>query len=507
MFSRTTLTLFIILLILSCGKNEKTVQELSFDSFANWIDPNLRLSSKNIKEAIHSQQKKANRNMYSDEYVRKFYSDTTDFIWITPSGISDKADTLISFLQTTENEGLPKNIFRTDKLESNLERIRNLDYKGTTNGISQLLGETEYLLTQAYIRYICGETFGYLRPNIIFNKLEKADKKPKTPFTQLYDIATEKADSTFAKEAIERLKTDNISYYLQAQQNKDELYMRLSQLFRETTDTTQRNRIVANKERCRWKTEKPKDKYVWVNLAAMQLYAIDHKKGDSIEMKICGGTTKHKSPQLISKIERIDMNPYWNIPFNIIKKEIAPSHAQDTAYFSRNRYRIIEKGSGTELNPIDVTKKMLLSGDYRIRQDNGDGNSLGRLIFRFPNNFAVFLHDTNNKSAFRRERRTVSHGCIRVERPLDLAIFLLDEPDEEEIDKIRVAIGLPPLIEETTTDTTENVKPKLGVKSVEPKVPVFITYYTLYPNLKDELMTYPDLYGYDEVILQKLLSY
>ena len=108
---------------------------------------------------------------------------------------------------------------------------------------------------------------------------------------------------------------------------------------------------------------------------------------------------------LQSRIERVDMNPYWNIPYSIVKKEIAPRHAGDEAYFSRNRYRIFNKETGEELPPAAVTSGMLTSGRYRIRQDNGEGNSLGRLIFRFPNNFSIYLHDTNNRQAFKRTNR------------------------------------------------------------------------------------------------------
>ena len=137
---------------------------------------------------------------------------------------------------------------------------------------------------------------------------------------------------------------------------------------------------------------------------------------------------------LQSRIERVDMNPYWNIPYSIVKKEIAPRHAGDEAYFSRNRYHIFNKETGEELPPAAVTSDMLTSGRYRVRQDNGEGNSLGRLIFRFPNNFSIYLHDTNNRQAFKRTNRAISHGCIRIEKPLELAVFLLNSPEEKTVE-------------------------------------------------------------------------
>ena len=79
---------------------------------------------------------------------------------------------------------------------------------------------------------------------------------------------------------------------------------------------------------------------------------------------------------------------------------------------------------------------MLLSGAYKVVQRGGEGNALGRIVFRFPNNFSVYLHDTSSREAFSRFDRGVSHGCIRVEKPLELAVFLLQDKEEALIDKL-----------------------------------------------------------------------
>ena len=152
--------------------------------------------------------------------------------------------------------------------------------------------------------------------------------------------------------------------------------------------------------------------------------------------------------------------------------------------------------------PEEVTVEMLKSGRYRVAQEGGEGNSMGRIVFRFPNQFSVFLHDTSSRSVFSRAVRSVSHGCVRVQKPFDLAAFLLDEPDEWLLDKLRISMDIKPETErgiKYIKNPDNKTKLVSGLK-VQPRVPLLITYYTIYPNEKGVLSTYPDIYGYDDVI-------
>ena len=92
------------------------------------------------------------------------------------------------------------------------------------------------------------------------------------------------------------------------------------------------------------------------------------------------------------------------------------------------------------MNVEKVTTSMLLGGDYRVIQEGGEGNSLGRIIFRFPNSFSVYLHDTSSKEVFDRYDRGISHGCVRVEQPFNLAKFILGDNDKKLLDNIKTAM-------------------------------------------------------------------
>ena len=484
-------------------KKANTNIHIQMDDLSEWNRNEYSLSSRKIRKVIDQQQKHGTQ-MYADSYVRDYYASSSPFLWITRKGIDNRADTLLSYLREAIQSGIPEKAFHIMDLQENLTRIRQLKFD-ERHDINTVYGETEYLLTLAFARYICGERFGYVKPTLVFNRLEKTDTTENAPFRQLYAIQTEHADLEFFHQSLTAQKKGDMGHFLQSLRPDNALYHSFVRAYRQSTTTECRRKAAANIERSRWRTPRPKNKYVWVNLAGTCLQAVDDKEGQTLDMKVCIGSPKHKTPMLHSQIERVDMNPYWNIPYSIIKREIAPLHAGDEAYFSRNKYRIFDKKTGTELPPAEVTAAMLTSGNYKVRQDNGEGNSLGRLIFRFPNDFSIFLHDTNNKQAFQRRNRAISHGCIRVEKPLELAVFLLDKPDERTVNRIREAIGLPLL--DGTRPKTGGEEPhpiKTGIQRFKPPVPVFIEYYTLYPLSEDTWEEYPDPYGYDELLLKKL---
>lgn len=485
-------------------KKENTNKQITLDELSEWNEKPYSLSSRKIRHAIDSLRLHPSGIMYADKYTHAYYASRSPFLWIDRFGIDARADTLLNRLeQTTHTTGLPPSCFRTAELKAHLRRIRNLDFSSGYD-INTTYAHAEYLLTKAYVRYVCGQRFGYVRPDLAFNRLEKNDTTEKASFRTLYDITTETADDAFLQSSMAVLQSGDFENFFLEITPKNKLYRQLTEIYGHTQEVAAKRKMAANIERSRWRTSLPENKYVLVNLAGMVLHAIDEKEEDTLEMKVCIGSRKNKSPMLMSQIERVEMNPYWNIPYSIIKNEIAPRHAGDVAYFTRNRYRIISKSSDKEIDPANVTAAMLLSGQYRVRQDNGEGNSLGRLIFRFPNHFSIFLHDTDNKRAFKRENRAISHGCIRVEKPLELAVFLLDEPDEDIINKIRTAIGLPPLGKSPESMPADDNPLRTSTQRFKPPIPIFIQYYTLFPSAGGKWKDYPDPYGYDEILLEKM---
>lgn len=183
--------------------------------------------------------------------------------------------------------------------------------------------------------------------------------------------------------------------------------------------------IAMNLERWRWEPEKFEKRHMLVNLPAYKMTVWEE---DTIvmESRIVCGAVKTQSPELDSKIYQITLYPYWNVPYSIAWKEILPHVKRDTGYLRRNRYEVLDRNNNV-VDQSTINWKKYGKGNlpYKFRQMTGDDNALGVMKFEFHNPHSVYMHDTNAKKYFRTETRAYSHGCMRLEKFMDLAYFLL----------------------------------------------------------------------------------
>ncbi len=142
-----------------------------------------------------------------------------------------------------------------------------------------------------------------------------------------------------------------------------------------------------------------------------------------MQRRVIVGRPDRPTPELDSAITRIELNPYWNVPRRIARLDIIPRVRRDAGYLARQGIRVL--GEAGEVDPRAVDWSRPAAGRYRLRQDPGPLNALGVVKFHFPNPYDVYLHDTPAKELFDRPERFFSSGCIRLERPLDLARRLL----------------------------------------------------------------------------------
>lgn len=268
-----------------------------------------------------------------------------------------------------------------------------------------------------------------------------------------------------------------------------------------------KDRLRINMERARWQYAQEKgSKYIIANVAAFMLQAVNEEADSVLEMRICCGAAKTKTPLLSSKISYMELNPYWNVPQTIIRKEMIPAYRRDSSYFRRNRLKVYDK-EGVQLNPHEIDWSKYKAGiPFSVKQDNRQGNSLGRIIFRFPNTFAVYLHDTPSRWAFTRTNRAVSHGCVRLEKALDFAFFLLKEPDEMLEDRIRLAMDIPPVAADgKKLRRKENYKDlELKHYNLKERVPLYLDYQTVYMAPDGALSYCEDTYKFDAPLLEAL---
>ena len=514
--SLSALFLFVLLLIVCFACDSKSNGHVvTLEELQEWIRPEYSLSADRMWQVIQTTDLHSEGKMYADHYVHEYYSQRSmPLVWLTREGISSQADTLLSFLAETGDMGIASKTFHTDTLKRLISRIRTYDYKGTN--ANNVLGQTEFLLTQALVRYACGQRYGFIHPRHVFNHLlpdvpASGETQKTVVYRLIFDQGNEEATDSFFHHTLEQVRSHRLGTFLREIQPDAPLYQQMQKEYvqaKSQGDTTRTRLARINMERARWRYPQPTgNRYIWVNLAAQELTAVDTERDTMTTMRVCCGNWNHKTPLLHSAIRHVELNPYWVIPQTIVRKEILPSHTGDSAYFARNRYHAINKETKEEVNPASLSASDLRSARYTLRQERGAGNSLGRIIFRFPNNFSVYLHDTNNHSAFQRTNRAVSHGCVRVERPLDLALFFLDDPSPLFVDRIRMAIDRPPLTLEGRKykETHPDAKPMPSFSYDRP-VPVWLDYWTLYPTPKGTLQAFGDPYDYDKVIEKKLDS-
>lgn len=166
--------------------------------------------------------------------------------------------------------------------------------------------------------------------------------------------------------------------------------------------------------------------YVIANIPATEVeYYRNHKP--ALKMRSVAGKKRNPTPTIASYITDIVSFPYWNVPFSIASKELLPKVQNDETYLERNNFEVVDaKGNVVDdydLNWDDYTEN---SFPYFFRESTGPNNSLGVLKFNLKNPFSIYLHDTNSKGGFARDSRFLSHGCIRLEKPVELAELLTD---------------------------------------------------------------------------------
>jgi murein L,D-transpeptidase YcbB/YkuD len=184
-----------------------------------------------------------------------------------------------------------------------------------------------------------------------------------------------------------------------------------------------------NLERMRHRLPRSPGLRVEVRIPAFELYVFDGDR-ERLRMHVIAGRPDWPTPVFDASITAVILSPYWNVPPRILRREVIPEARRDPTYLARNHMRVLS-ASGVQVPPgsIDWNSVRAATFPYRVRQDPGPDNALGGIKFLLPNRYGVYLHDTPSRALFARADRALSHGCIRLEQPVELALLLLaDQP-------------------------------------------------------------------------------
>ncbi|CAM5776478.1 hypothetical protein LMIY3S_05547 [Labrys miyagiensis] len=229
------------------------------------------------------------------------------------------------------------------------------------------------------------------------------------------------------------------------------------------------NEIVANMERWRWLPHDMGVSNVMVNVPEYTVRVT--KDGELVhDARVVVGKPNTPTPIFSDTMAFVVMNPSWNVPQSIIKKEYLPKLANDPDYLQRHGFVVT-----------------YANGQMQVRQPPGEDNALGHIKFMFPNNFSVYLHDTSSRSLFARDKRAFSHGCVRVDNPYKFAEIVMGADNGWTADRVEGLVG--------------GKEQRIDLKE---KIPVHIAYFTARVDDDGDLKLFDDIYGYDRKVISAL---
>jgi L,D-transpeptidase YcbB len=234
-------------------------------------------------------------------------------------------------------------------------------------------------------------------------------------------------------------------------------------------------------ERWRWLPEPYLHARLMVNLPEFVLRGYDPQHTLDFTMRVVVGQVmgQHQTPVFTHMMKYLVFRPYWNVPIDIARKELVPHMAANRNYLASKNFEVTNN-KGVVLT--DYTPKQVAQGAVMVREKPGPKNSLGLVKFIFPNQYDIYLHSTPAVSLFERSRRDFSHGCIRVQKPIDLAVWVLQGQGDWDEDKVKEAM---------------NSGPDNKTVSLKTPLPIVIFYLTAVVDEDGQTHFFDDIYGYD----------
>ena len=234
--------------------------------------------------------------------------------------------------------------------------------------------------------------------------------------------------------------------------------------------------------------------YILVNIPAAELNVVEGGK-TALEMRVVVGQPSRETPLFSAKITQVQFNPVWNVPHHLAVEDVLNKVREDSRYIHKVGLRIFAVAGSDKDGEVDPsTINWFKLGNnrfpYRLRQDSGPRNAMGKIKFLLPNQNDIYLHDTPQRHLFLNARRAASSGCIRLEKPEDLAVYLLRNQPEWNRDKI--------------DDILKNGKKKAII--LNNTISVYLVYMTAWASENGDIHFFPDIYNKDEILRKAIFK-
>jgi len=390
----------------------------------------------------------------------RHYPAQPHFLWSDQGRVSAKAQAAMAALAASDTVGLDPTDYR----------VTLPDLPGTDAiAASQALLRFDLALSAKVLTYVLDATRGRIDPKRL---------------SGYHDLPRKTVDLTGALAAI--AQSSDVAAWL-AQRNPDNAHFRalVAELAKQrdgTPETIAKLRMAM--ERLRWLPSQLGIRYMFLNQPAFE---VTYVNGSSppLTMRAVIGKPDSQTYFFTDRIREVIYNPYWSVPHSIVINEMLPKLWRNPSYLDRLGYEVSNSRSRqVASNAVDWAAVATNEAGIDVRQPPGPKNALGRLKIDFPNKHAIYMHDTPQKHLFAREQRAFSHGCVRLQHPREMAAALLGI-SVADIDR-KIARG------ETQTER------------VRADIPVYLAYFTAWPDAQGTVRYYKDVYGRDAHLAQAI---
>jgi murein L,D-transpeptidase YcbB/YkuD len=442
---------------------------LSWGSFAETRDALAIPVGEAVRAAIRTRLSEKSSTDREQRAVHDFYSrPEVHLLWVEETGLSLRAKALLEEIAKADDYGLRSSDYDLPKPDG---------FDASNPAATDWLADAEIKITLAALRYARDARGGRLYPIRLGANLNPTIVLPEPRLV------------------LESIATHDPAIYLRmlhpTQPQFEALRKKLIELHGKKANDAQiatTRLIVLNMERWRWLPSDLGSFYVIVNVPEFMLRVIANGE-QSLTARVVVGRPDTQTPIFSDKMQEIVFNPYWNMPDSIKRGEVLPLTQRRTGWFSGGgwdtsvfkRHNLRVSIEGREVDPAKIDWKGADIRTLDIYQPPGPSNVLGRVKFMFPNKYDVYMHDTPMRFAFDQPDRAESHGCVRVEKPDQLALLILKRDQGWSQAKVASAI---------------NNGPDQHV-ALKQKIPVHFTYFTLRVNEDGSISTFADLYGHD----------
>jgi murein L,D-transpeptidase YcbB/YkuD len=404
-----------------------------------------------------------------------YYAAHPQFVWVQDGAITPRATAVIDELRAASKYGLDAADYRVDVPQLPDDQAAR----------AQALLRFEFALSAKALTYVLDATRGRIDPNRISGYHDLPRKS-----IDLVAALDELANSNDAAASLAARNPDNAQFKAlvaelarlrnEAPQEDAPAPAKNSKHKRAAKSdgaTGKIQKVEIALEELRWLPRNFGNTYVFLNQPAFEVTFVEDGK-PKLSMRAVVGKPSAQTYFFVDRIKDVEYNPYWNVPRSIVINEMLPRLYRDPRWLNSRGYEVAnERGRQIASNSVNWAAVATDKTSVDVRQPPGDSNALGRLKIEFPNKHAIYMHDTPQKSFFKHDMRALSHGCVRLDRPREMAAALLGT-SVEHIDK-RIA-----------SKNTEK-------EFMKREIPVYLAYFTAWPDAQGKVHYYDDVYERD----------